>query len=536
MTMPTASQIIARRLHDAGCRHAFGIPGGEIMVMMDALEQAGIRMHLTRHENCAGFMAEGVHHFDNAPAILVTTIGPGIANAVNVIANACQDRVPMIVFTGCVTGLHRHTYTHQVFDHVNLLGEVTKAAFRAGHDNAAVIADKALAMALEGRPGPVLIDMPVDIQAMQQQDSWPSHQPVAPSGPASSEYLHKAQKWFSEARRPLVIAGVDVLNQNASAAVAGFCRRYAIPLITTYKAKGVLPETDELSLGGAGLSPGADNILVPLVRQSDCLILAGYDPIEMRIGWQNVWGPQDRVIEFSAVANTHFMHQSALNFIGDVAAGLAALAANGGPEQSWPGGQIAAARAQLADRLQLNEDWGPAAVIDECRKVLPENTIASVDSGAHRILLSQIWQCHEPRGLIQSTALCTMGVAVPVALGRKIAEPDRPVVAFTGDAGLEMFLGELATIRDCRLCLPVVVFVDESLGLIELKQRGLQLPSLAVDFGGSDFPAIARALGGYGEWCDSRADIRRAMAGALNRNTFTLLAARIGKRAYEGRL
>ena len=534
--MPTTADIIARQLHEAGCRHAFGIPGGEIMVMMDALQRAGIAMHLARHENCAGFMGEGVHHFDGAPAILVATIGPGIANAANVIANAFQDRVPMIALTGCVSSLEQHTYTHQVLDHLRLFDEITKAAFRVGPDNAAVIAGKAVAIAIEGRPGPVLIDLPVDIQNARQNPHWPQPAPISPAGPAPGPDLEKAREWFRQAERPLVIAGLDVLNQNASSRVAQFCRDHAIPLITTYKAKGILPETDDLALGGAGLSPGADKILLPLVKASDCLVLAGYDPVEMRMGWQNVWGPDDRVIDFTAVANTHSMHQSAINFVGDIAAGLASLAAGGKPRASWPGGEPADARTGLYDRLRLDEDWGPAAVIDECRKAMPQDAVVTVDSGAHRILLSQAWQCQQPRGLLQSSALCTMGCAVPLAIGRKIAEPARPVAAFVGDAGLEMFLGELATIRDKKLCLPVVVFVDESLALIELKQRGLQLANLAVDFNGSDFPAIAKALGGHGVWCDSRSDIKAAMHGALQYNGFTLIAARIGRKAYDRRL
>jgi len=535
--MVTASDIIARRLYDAGCRHAFGIPGGEVMVLMDALDRAGIEMHLVKHENCAGFMGEGVYHFDGAPAILIATIGPGIANAINVIANALQDRVPMIALTGCVPALERHTYAHQVLDHLKLAQEVTKAAFRVEHGTAGVIVDKAVAIALQDRPGPVLLDVPIDVQKSEENPVWPRRAGLSIVGPAPGPDLDLVRRWFAEARKPLVIAGVDTLNQNGSEAVAQFCRDHSIPLITSYKGKGILPETDQLCLGAAGLAPGADAKLLPLVKASDCLILAGYDPIEMRIGWQNIWDEGARVIDFCAVPNTHYMHQAAINFVGNVAAGLAALEADDNkPKFSWSDGTATAVRQQLRDILDLDEEWGPAAIIDECRKVLPDDTIVTVDSGAHRILLSQSWQCLEPRGMLQSSALCTMGCAVPLAIGRKIAEPSRPVVAFVGDAGLEMFLGELATIREKKLAIPIIVFVDESLGLIELKQRGSQMANLAVDFSGSDFPAIARALGGHGNWCDTRKDVRREVSAALERDSFTLIAARIGRKAYEGRL
>jgi len=534
--MKTVSDIIAQRLYDAGCRHAFGIPGGEVMVLMAALDRAGIQMHLVKHENCAGFMGEGVFHFDGAPAILIATIGPGIANGINVMANALQDRVPMIALTGCVPAREQHTYTHQVMDHLKLAQEVTKAAFRVEANTAAVIADKAVAIAMEDRQGPVLLDVPIDVQTLEETPSWPRRAALSPVGPAAGPDLDLARKWFAEAKKPIVIAGVDVLNQNGSAEVARFCRHYSIPLITTYKGKGILPETDPLSLGGAGLAPSADAQLLPLVKSSDCIILAGYDPIEMRMGWQNIWQDDARAIDFSAVSNTHYMHQASINFVGNVAAGLKALSLDNAPKESWSGGEPTAVRNKLRDELGLDEEWGPTAVIDECRKAMPETTIITVDSGAHRILLSQAWQCFEPRGMLQSTALCTMGCAVPLAIGRKIAEPNRPVAAFVGDAGLEMFLGELSTIREKKLGIPIVVFVDESLGLIELKQRGSQMANLAVDFGGSDLPAVAKALGGYGSWCDDRQSVSREVTEAFDRDSFTLIAARIGRKAYEGRL
>ena len=238
--MATASEIIARRLYDAGCRFAFGIPGGEVLSLIDALRAVGIRVVLSRHENCAGFMGEGAHHFDGAPAILFGTIGPGLANAANVIANAHQDQVPMIVLTGCVTPPDRHTYTHQVFDHVKLCEPISKAAFRVEKGTAAVIADKAVMLATEGRPGPVVLDVPIDVQRGEEPEIHPRRAPLAPMAPADGDALNAARNLLAGSTRPLVIAGVDVLTDNCSDAVAAFCTSRGIPLITSYKAKGIL--------------------------------------------------------------------------------------------------------------------------------------------------------------------------------------------------------------------------------------------------------------------------------------------------------
>jgi acetolactate synthase-1/2/3 large subunit len=532
----TAAEVIAQRLREAGCRHAFGIPGGEVLALMDALEHAGVAVTLAKHENCAGFMGEGTWHATKAPAVLFATIGPGVANAVNAIANAWQDRVPMIVLTGCVPSIEAHTYTHQVFDHVALLKPVTKASFRVEPGTAAVIADKAIAIATSGQPGPVVLDVPIDVQR-ESSSEWhvsrhAREQAMAPSGAA----LDDARSWLREAERPVMIGGVDILTQGCADEVEAFCRRFNVPFIASYKAKGVVPEDDALALGGAGLSPICDAELLPLVRASDCVLLAGYDPIEMRIGWRDPFGDNTRVIDIAAETNTHYMHQAALNFTGDIAASLAAIGEDVEPRPTWRGGEPARVKEALAGKLRLDEDWGPAAVIDEARKACPRSAVATVDSGAHRIVLSQIWQCYEAHGLLQSTALCTMGCAVPLAIGRKLAEPERPVIAFVGDAGLEMFLGELATARDLKLGIPIVVFVDRQLGLIELKQRGMQMPNLGVDFDGTDFTAVAVSMGGFGAEVSSRGELHTAIDEAFSRNSFTLISANIGRKAYDGRI
>ncbi|MEC8980682.1 MAG: thiamine pyrophosphate-dependent enzyme [SAR324 cluster bacterium] len=247
------------------------------------------------------------------------------------------------------------------------------------------------------------------------------------------------------------------------------------------------------------------------------------------------------MLEFCAVPNTHYMHRASLSFIGDIAEGLKTLRKNISPQPVWKNKEPHKVRSELKTIFSatgtpgLNEEWGPAAVIDVMRKALPRNGVATADSGAHRILLSQMWECYEARGLLQSTALCTMGCAVPLAIGFGLAKPERPIVAFVGDAGMEMVLGELATLRDLKLPVVIIVFVDESLALIELKQRNSGLPNLGVDFGATDFPAVAEALGGIGRWVSNPDELREGLEGAFERQTFTLLACKIGEKVYDKR-
>ena len=534
--MASTADVIARRLYEAGCRHAFGIPGGEVLRLVKGLTENGITFGLAKHENAAGFMAEGTYHASGAPGVLVATLGPGVANAVNVVANAYQDRVPLVFLTGCVDSGEALTFTHQIFDHRALLAPITKATFTAVDGAVDVVIDKAVSIALDDQPGPVLVDVPIDLANAEQPDTPPTRR-VRPTrgAPPEGADLERARDWLREAARPLMIAGVEVLDHGAETAVAGFAERHGIPVLTTYKAKGVLSEDRDLSMGAAGLSPKADALLLDLIGQSDLILLAGYDPIEMRSGWRNPWPAGTRVIELCAVANTHYMHQAGVSFIGDVGAGLDALDDKVSNSAKWPAGEPAATRAALHQAFAAAQDWSPGAVVEVTRRALPRDTVATVDTGAHRILLNQMWQCYEPRTLLQSTGLCTMGCALPLAMGYKLVQPDRTVVAFVGDAGLEMVLGELATLRDLGLPLIVVVFVDESLALIEMKQRDIGYANVGVDFGASDFPAVARAFDMHGVWSDDRDGLECALGEALERQGSTLIACRIGARAYDGR-
>jgi acetolactate synthase-1/2/3 large subunit len=532
-----AADALARRLYAAGCRVAFGMPGGEVLTLVDALEVAGIQFILAKHENAAAFMAEGAWHRTGAPGILVATVGPGALNGVNAVANAHQDRVPLIVLAGAVDADEAQSYTHQVLDQTAVFAPITKASFTLNAGAAHIIADKAVGIALEGRPGPVHIDVPIAVAVERVPADAPlPRAPAAPVIPAP-DILAQAAGWLSAATRPIIIAGVDAVNENGGSALTDLATRFGIPVITTYKAKGLLPEDHELALGGAGLSPLADTHLLPMIQNADLIICAGYDPIEMRTGWRNIWDAGEvNVVDITAEPNHHYMHQATLNIVGNTPATLDALNASATPNDVWTNGQIAATKSALATAFPRDDVWGPSAVIDVCRTTLPRDTLATADSGAHRILLSQMWECYEPRSLTQSTALCTMGCAVPLAMGAQFIEPGRTVVSFSGDAGFLMVAGELSTAKELNLNTIFVVFVDASLALIELKQRQRQLPNAGVEFAQHDFAAIGRAFGGHGHTAHNRDELRLALEAAQQAQGFTVIAAVIEKGAYDGRI
>ena len=533
-----AADVLARRLYAAGCRHAFGMPGGEVLTLLDAFVRAGIEFHLAKHENAGGFMAEGTWHMSGAPAILLGTIGPGITNAVNVVANASQDRVPLIVISGAIDAAEAPTYTHQVVDHRAILKSLCKGSYELNAEAAGAIADKAVNVAMQMRCGPVHIDVPIAVATAEAADYPWQRAVVEPVAPADGKALADARQWLAKAERPLLIIGHDAVLDGSAAQLREVAAATGIPVLTTYKAKGVIPEDKAGVAGSFSLSPLADQHLQPLVAKADVVVLAGFDPIEVRTGWRNPFDLEgQKVIEFAGEVNDHYVHHSSVSFVCHTGEGIKALFAGIDRSLAWPGGEPGMVRDALATAYGQTGDWGPAVIADEVRKVLPRNGVLTIDTGAHRIVATQVWQSYAPSQLLQSVGLGSMGCGLPLAIGVKLAAPETSVVAMTGDGGLMMALGELSTLSDLKLAVPVIVFVDRSLALIEQKQRERQLGNAGVDFPGDyDYIQLAQAFGGKGYVIESRQGLADALHEALKADCFSLLACEIDRQAYDGRL
>ena len=538
--MPTVAEYLAERIHEAGARHAFGIPGGEVLAVMDALDRAGVRFHLVKHETAGGFMADAVAQLTGTPGVLVGTLGPGVSNLVTAVAHAYLDRTPMVVVTACVDPGTAATYSHQVLDQSALLAPITKCSLMLTERGAGALVDRAIALASSGVPGPVHLDVPTRVAGAAVRGPDEALPRRARPALAPGADLDTLVSWLRRAERPLILAGLGILHHGASAELEAFVRQAGAAVITTYKAKGVIAEDAPLVVGGAGLSAVADRALFKVLGAADLVLCLGYDPVEMRDAWIQPWDPKVDSAEIGWAPNDHHVHWTRLEFVADLRLALGQLVAmipdRGG--ETWPGGLPAAARAEIQASLRPMgvEAWGPHAVVETCRQAFPRNTLATVDTGSHRILLNHVWECYEPYGLLQSTGLATMGYGLPAAIGAKLARPERPVVCFTGDAGLEMTIGELATLRDLRLAVTVVCFADQSLALIELKQRRMGLPNLGVDFPGTDLAAVAKAYGGRGVRVTDRGQLAAACREALGQDRFTLIEAVVEKAEYGSQM
>ena len=237
---------------------------------------------------------------------------------------------------------------------------------------AGIIADRAVALALEGRAGPVHIDVPIGVAAAEVPIGpggapEPHRAPASPLVPAGED-LETARAWLRHATNPVIVAGLDAVRDDAGAAILALAETLQAPVVTTYKAKGIVDETHPLALGGAGLSPLADRHVLPLLQEADVAILAGYDPIEMRAGWRDPFGPATRVIDIAHAPNTHYMHQGDLNFVAHVGETLALLREGLEPRSERT---VEAKAALAADAFPHDDEWGPAGVIAEARAVLP---------------------------------------------------------------------------------------------------------------------------------------------------------------------
>ncbi|AHF88615.1 hypothetical protein RLEG3_00155 (plasmid) [Rhizobium leguminosarum bv. trifolii WSM1689] len=535
-TTPRVADIVARTLHAHGVRHAFGMPGGEVVTLIDGLEASGIAFHLARHETAAAIMAAGASAMTQNPELLVTTVGPGLANAVNGIADAAQERVPLIVISGIVDRPTRARYTHQVIDHAQLLRPLVKASFEIEPESAASAVARALALAMTEPMGPVHLDLsPATAAAVSPALNVISPPKLLkPSVTMTDPAVRTLSERIGRAQRPLFIAGLDAVRDHAGPALQHLIQKIGAPVITTYKAKGIIPENHPLSLGAAGLSPLADQILLNLVRDSDLVLLIGYDPIEMRLGWLDFVGDPAKLVEISDTAPDHGMHHAGTRIQAAPRSYLLALADIHAGDKTWTGGEPAAVKNELARLFASSGSWGPHAIIEALNAVTGQEAIVTVDSGAHRILLSQKWVAPRAMSLLQSAGFCTMNAALPLAIGAKVADPSRPVFAVMGDGGLEMGIGELATLRDLNLPITIVLFQDRSLALIALKQASAGLKSAGVTLGETDFAAVARGFGGYGFNVENCDDFRNELEAAREREGFTLIACKFDASAYDG--
>jgi len=520
----------------AGTRLMFGVPGGgPNLDVVGAAAAAGMPFVLAHGETAATIMAATCADLTGAPGAVVVTRGPGLASAVNGIAHAALDRLPVVVIADTVPAHQRDRVSHQQLDQAALGRSVAKVALTAGAGRAGPAADLAVRLALAAPAGPVVINM--DPSVGEVRAGVGAACGAAPPAPlagadAARHELAPLAAALRAGRRPVLLLGPGALAH--AAAVRDALTGSGIPTLHTYRARGILPD------GGAeaaGLVTGG-TMEWPLLAASDLIVGLGVDPAEMIPAAWDYAARAIMVAETSAgaaEAGRYFTGATALAApLGAAIALIAAHRHHGG----WPPAAGRAAKTRALTGLQEAARAAPGLlspqdVVTTIRAQTPPETIATVDAGAHMLVAMPLWEVDEPHRLLISSGLATMGYALPAAIAAALCTPGVPVVAFTGDGGLGMTLMEIETAARLRLRVVVVVFNDATLSLIKIKQRpaGHGGPE-AVGYQPTSFAAAATALGAAGAAVSDAAGLATELAAALNRNGPTVIDASIDPATY----
>jgi len=531
------SDAIVAALAGAGTRLMFGVPGGgPNLDVVGAAAAAGLRFILARGETAAVIMAATYADLEGAPGAAVVTRGPGLASAVNGIAHAALDRLPVVVIADTVPAADADRISHQRIDQGALGRSVAKAAITVGGPRPGEAAARIVRMALAPPPGPVIASMDASSPGLTRPDgARPDDDgtPAALAGASAASFLAGALR---AARRPVLLLGTGAIPRTAAVrdALAG----RGIPALHTYRARGILPDAGP---DAAGLVTGG-TMEWPLLSAADLVIGLGVDEAEMIPA---PWDYPARTILITeptpgpalaapAAYRGYFTGATALRM--PLARALEVLAA--GPGHDWPPGAGRAARAGAAGRLVSAAvaspgRLAPQQVVTTVRAGTPPQTIATVDAGAHMLVAMPLWEVPEPHRLLVSSGLATMGYALPAAIAAAVCAPRVPVVAFTGDGGLGMTLAEIETAVRLSLRIIVVVFNDAALSLIKIKQKPAgHGGDEAVSYRPVSFAGAAAALGAAAAEVGTERDLAAALAAALRRPGPTVIDVSVDPAGY----
>lgn len=527
--------VIVEHLRAAGIRHLFGYPGDPNVELMEAARRAGIEFVLARREGTAGLMAEAYGFLTGRPGVCMSTLGPGSSNLVNAVASAFLDKVPMLAISGQIERRREPVFTHQVLHHDRLFAPVTKWATHLLPENAGAVMRRAMRIATAERPGPVHLTTHADVIGAEAQDAAVRLPPLAPvigapllyaADSAAAEVLER----LAAARRPIVLAGTAAQRVNANAALATFAETAGLPVAVAPMAKGVIAEDHPFYAGT--LDMACNRLMWEFLARADLLVVAGFDAVELI----KPWPLEVPAIHIDATPNTDQVIPAEAEIVGDIGATLAALARGWKAGPKWAQSEVRAHRERLRAAYYAGRVSGrlnPTDVVDAVREALARDAIATTDVGSHKLLVGQGWRAYAPRSVLMTNGLSSMGYALPAAIVAKLLHRERPVVCFTGDGGLAMVQGELRLAASLGLDLLVVVFCDDSLNRIELKQTRRRYPAWGTRLDPTDIAGLARAMACEGEVVDEPGSLERLLAGARPKDRPLVIGARIDPSQYD---
>jgi acetolactate synthase-1/2/3 large subunit len=530
--MPTVAESIARRLRDAGVGHLFGMPGGgSNLDLIEAAARVGIRFVLTATETGGALAAMAQAETSGRVGVCLTTLGPGAASAVNGVACARLDRAPVLVFTDSHPATNPSE--HQRLDQRALFAPVTKCSEVITAETVDDTIARALEHALSPPFGPVHLECPGDVLSMEHRPAEALPPPLAStsgelrqSRSATGFALHELLEC---SRKPVLIAGLGARSSADAHAIRRLSERRGVPAFVTYKAKGVVPD-DHPWFGGVFTNGAIER---ELIDGADLIVGLGLDPVELL---PRPWSFAASIVSCAPWRMDDSHVPFAAQHVGPVCQALCDVESLL-TRSNWSEEAVAAARTSVRERLAIPvAGFSAQQVVETGAKRLAPTTRVTVDAGAHMFAVTTGWPVAEPNTMLISNGLSTMGFAVPAAIGAATLDPDSPVVALTGDGGLLMCLAELATAVRERLRIIVIVFADEALSLIDIKQRQRNLTSRGVQLGQLAWPSIAEGFGAAAFTADDEQSLVVAIDRALCCAGPTLIEARIDPGNYSSLL
>jgi len=511
-----SSDLIARCLENEGVRYVFGVPGEEILDIVDSLADSSVRFVPTRHEQGAAFMADAYGRLTGRAGVCLSTLGPGATNLVTGVADANLDHAPLVAITGQAARDRIHKESHQFLDIVEHMRPLTKWNTRA--EMPVVIPEvvrKAFKVAETEKPGACHVEVPEDVaEEPAEGEPLSTERPRRPS--PDHQALRSAARLIEAASFPLIFAGNGVIRGGASRELRELARAHGIPVVNTFMAKGCMPYDDPLALLSAGLQ--ARDYVSYGFEKADLIIAVGYDLVEYA---PKFWNPERKKhiihVDFTP-AEVDGFYQPAVEVVADVREALELL--NGLVKGQKDPAVFRELRRFILEQLAEGADDDafpikPQRILRDLRAAMGREDILISDVGSHKLWIARTFPAYEPNRVLISNGLAAMGFALPAAVAAKLVHPQRNVVAVSGDGGFLMNSQELETAKRLGLAIVNVVFRDGGYNLIQWKQQTRLGRESGVEFGNPDFVALAHAYGAKGFRVDSARALGPTLKDAL---------------------
>jgi len=507
----TGAQLIVRLLELQGIRYITGIPGGSNLPIYDALSQSRITHILSRHEQGAGFIAQGMARVSGQPAVCMASSGPGATNLITAVADAHMDSIPLVAITGQVPMTMMGKQAFQEVDTFGLMKPITKQNWLIkSAEQLLEVIPEAFRVAMSGRPGPVAIDVPKDVQQQSiTVKRWPLLSTPDPAPLIQNSDVEQLMRLIKNANRPVLMLGGGVVKSNCSSAIRRFVEFTRIPATATLMALGSIPTDHPLFLGMLGMHGARYTNLV--LEECDLLIGAGVRFDDRATGKITQFCPQAVIVhididagELGKITQPHLaIHAD----VGEVIDKINNMLRTGEHEPSVDNARAAwlkqIALLKAAYPLETSgetELFKPYGALLETAKRINKEAIITTDVGQHQMWAAQVFPLCRPRQWLTSGGLGTMGFGLPAAIGASLAQPHGLTLCISGDGSLLMNIQELATAVEHNLNIKVLLLNNKHLGLVRQQQElfyGARYHAISHKKE-TDFAAVARAMGAQG--------------------------------------